>query len=97
MRLLSILGGLALALLNVVPAAAADPVRFTLCYDLSKAYTFVTPQIAQAVRDLDALQISAGLLFDVFNVIGGLTPVGRPDRKYPFEHVAIDRIPSTDQ
>ena len=62
MRLLSILGGLALALLNVVPAAAADPVRFALCYDLSKAYTFVTPQIAQAVRDYaDLLNAKGGL------------------------------------
>ena len=37
MKLLSILTGLALALFNVMPAAAADPVRFALCYDLSKA------------------------------------------------------------
>ncbi len=62
MKLLSTLSGLALALLNVVPAAAADPVRFALCYDLTKAYTFVTPQIAQAARDYaDLLNAKGGL------------------------------------
>ena len=62
MKLLSTLSGLTLALLNVVPAAAADPVRFALCYDLTKAYTFVTPQIAQAARDYaDLLNAKGGL------------------------------------
>ena len=32
-------------------AAQAQPVKFGLCYDLSKAYTFVTPQIVQAAKD----------------------------------------------
>jgi branched-chain amino acid transport system substrate-binding protein len=44
MKLLSIMAGLAWTALNIMPAAAADPVRFALCYDLSKAYTFVTPR-----------------------------------------------------
>lgn len=62
MKLLSILAGLALTLFNAMPAAAADPVRFALCYDLSKAYTFVTPQIAQAARDYaDLLNSKGGL------------------------------------
>ena len=62
MRLLSISAGLALTLFNVMPAVAADPVRFALCYDLSKAYTFVSPQIAQAARDYaDLLNSKGGL------------------------------------
>jgi branched-chain amino acid transport system substrate-binding protein len=62
MKLLSISAGLALALANVVPAAAADPVRFALCYDLSKVYTFVTPQVAQAARDYaEILNAKGGL------------------------------------
>jgi len=51
---LSILAGLGLALAGLQPALAqapAQPVKFALCYDLSKSYTFVTPQVAQAVKD----------------------------------------------
>ncbi|MBC5762974.1 ABC transporter substrate-binding protein [Ramlibacter albus] len=49
-----ILGAAALAL--AIPSAfAADPLRFALCYDLTKAYTFVTPQFAQAAKDYAAL------------------------------------------
>ena len=45
-----------------MPAAAADPVRFALCYDLSKVYTFVTPQVAQAARDYaDLLNVKGGI------------------------------------
>ena len=62
MRLRSILGGLALTLVGSMTAMAADPVRVALCYDLSKAYTFVTPQIAQAARDYaDILNAKGGL------------------------------------
>ncbi|HEX7439347.1 MAG TPA: ABC transporter substrate-binding protein, partial [Caldimonas sp.] len=54
-RLLSALAGLGLALAGALPASAqtatGQPVKFALCYDLSKAYTFVTPQISQAARD----------------------------------------------
>ena len=32
-------------------AAQAQPVKFGVCYDLSKAYTFVTPQVVQAMKD----------------------------------------------
>jgi branched-chain amino acid transport system substrate-binding protein len=53
-KLKTLLGVAALAL--ALPAAhAADPVRFALCYDLSKAYTFITPQVAQAAKDYAAL------------------------------------------
>ena len=62
MKLPSLLSGLALTLFNVMPAAAADPMRFALCYDLSKAYTFVTPQVAQAARDYaDLLNMKGGI------------------------------------
>jgi branched-chain amino acid transport system substrate-binding protein len=60
MKLRSIVAGLAWTALNILPAAAADPVRFALCYDLSKAYTFVTPQVAQAARDYADLLNSKG-------------------------------------
>jgi branched-chain amino acid transport system substrate-binding protein len=53
-KLRILLGAAALAL--VLPAVhAADPIRFGLCYDLTKAYTFVTPQFAQAAKDYAAL------------------------------------------
>jgi len=55
-RLLSMLAGLAVlaAGAGTAPAMAqapADTVRIALCYDLSKAYTFITPQLAQAAKD----------------------------------------------
>ena len=62
MKLLSITAGLALTALTITPATAADPMRFALCYDLSKAYTFVTPQVAQAARDYaDLLNLKGGI------------------------------------
>lgn len=33
-------------------ASAQEPMRFGVCFDLSKAYTFISPQVAQAARDL---------------------------------------------
>ncbi len=42
---------LAAAALALSATAQAQPVKFGLCYDLSKAYTFVTPQIVQAMKD----------------------------------------------
>jgi branched-chain amino acid transport system substrate-binding protein len=51
-KLLSILAGVGLALSSAQPALAqAQPIKFALCYDLSKAYTFITPQLVQAVSD----------------------------------------------
>ncbi len=53
-KLLYVAAGLGLALAGVLSAQAqaqAQPVKFALCYDLSKAYTFISPQISQAVRD----------------------------------------------
>ncbi len=58
-KLKLMLGAAALAL-GVTSAHAADPVRFALCYDLTKAYTFITPQIVQAVKDYAALLNSKG-------------------------------------
>ncbi|MEP1131093.1 MAG: ABC transporter substrate-binding protein, partial [Nitratireductor sp.] len=33
-------------------AQAEEPIQFGLCFDLSKSYSFITPQLAQAARDL---------------------------------------------
>ncbi|MEO9611499.1 MAG: ABC transporter substrate-binding protein [Nitratireductor sp.] len=40
--------------LGATEASAQDkePVRFGLCFDLSKSYTFISPQVAQAAQDL---------------------------------------------
>ncbi len=35
--------------------AAEDTIKFGLCYDLSKSYTFLTPQATQAAQDLATL------------------------------------------
>jgi branched-chain amino acid transport system substrate-binding protein len=54
-RLLTTLGALALAL-GLQPAQAQpQPIKLALCYDLTKAYTFVTPQITQAAKDYATL------------------------------------------
>jgi len=58
----SLLGAAALFLGAHQPAIAADPIRFALCYDLTKAYTFITPQVAQAARDYaDVLNLKGGI------------------------------------
>ena len=47
-----------------VPAEAADPEPFRIgvCYDLSKAYTFATPQVSQAALDLaDLVNLKGGI------------------------------------
>jgi len=49
-KLLSIVAGLGLALAGL-QSAQAQPVKFGLCYDMSKAYSFISPQVAQAVKD----------------------------------------------
>lgn len=59
--LLSTLAGL--ALLGVSAGAQAqtgNTMKFGLCYDLSKAYTFVTPQIVQAAKDYATLLNAKG-------------------------------------
>lgn len=54
--------GLALSIGSVFPAAAQDTMKFGMCYDLSKSYTFITPQIVQAARDLaDLVNMKGGL------------------------------------
>ncbi len=40
-------GGLQSAQAQALP----QPVKFALCYDLTKAYSFILPQVSQAVRD----------------------------------------------
>ena len=37
---------------TVASAQDKEPIRFGLCFDLSKSYSFVTPQVAQAAQDL---------------------------------------------
>lgn len=46
---------LAAGLGSTAANAEGDPLRFGLCYDLTKAYTFVSPQLSQAAQDLAAL------------------------------------------
>jgi branched-chain amino acid transport system substrate-binding protein len=50
----------AIALAGILPAAAQEPIKFALCYDITKAYSFVTPQVAQAARDYAALLNAKG-------------------------------------
>lgn len=51
-KLLSIVAGIGLAFSSMQSAhAQSAPIKFAGCYDLTKAYGFVTPQIAQAVKD----------------------------------------------
>ncbi len=46
----------------MLPAAARIRCKFALCYDLTKAYIFVTPQVAQAARDYaDLLNQKGGI------------------------------------
>src|SRR5690606_22698291 len=53
--------GAAAVLLGSMPAHA-ETLRFALCYDLTKAYTFITPQVAQAVKDYAAvLNLKGGI------------------------------------
>ena len=56
-----LLGAIALTFSAQI-AVAAEPVRFGLCYDLSKIYVAAVPQIAQAVKDYaDLLNAKGGL------------------------------------
>lgn len=51
---LAMAAALGLASLSAADAAE-DTIQFGMCYDLSKSYTFVTPQITQAAQDLATL------------------------------------------
>ncbi|MEQ1805533.1 MAG: ABC transporter substrate-binding protein [Burkholderiaceae bacterium] len=54
--------GAATLLLSAQPVLSAEPITFALCYDLTKAYTFITPQIAQAAKDYAAvLNLKGGI------------------------------------
>lgn len=55
LRLTTWLAGAAAVLAGMLPAAAQEPIKFALCYDITKAYSFVTPQVAQAARDYATL------------------------------------------
>ncbi len=60
--LLTTLSGVALLLGASHASAQTAPIKFGLCYDLSKAYTFVTPQIVQAAKDYaEILNAKGGL------------------------------------
>lgn len=60
-RSLSILAGLALLVgAGAAQAQGGNSIKFALCYDLSKAYTFVTPQIVQAAKDYAAVLNAKG-------------------------------------
>ncbi|MCA0240769.1 MAG: ABC transporter substrate-binding protein [Proteobacteria bacterium] len=53
---------LAAVALVAASGAAQAQIKYGLCYDLSKAYTFVTPQIVQAVKDYaDLLNAKGGI------------------------------------
>lgn len=36
----------------IASAQENEPIKFGLCFDLSKSYTFISPQVAQAAQDL---------------------------------------------
>lgn len=55
LRLITLLAGAATLLAGILPAAAQESIKFALCYDITKAYSFVTPQVAQAARDYATL------------------------------------------
>jgi branched-chain amino acid transport system substrate-binding protein len=51
-----------LAVLALAAGAAQAQIKIGACYDLSKAYTFVTPQIVQAAKDYaDILNAKGGI------------------------------------
>ena len=61
------LGAAALAVASFGAMAQANaPIKFAMCYDISKAYTFISPQVIQAAKDYA----------EVINLQGGLE--GRP-------------------
>ena len=64
MKPLMLSGLTAVALLfGATPAMAQNaPIKFGLCYDLTKAYTFISPQVVQAVKDYaEVLNAKGGL------------------------------------
>ena len=68
-KLQTLLGAAALAL-SMPSAFAADPIRFALCYDLTKAYSLATPQFSQATRDYaDLLNLKGGIEGHLIEII----------------------------
>ena len=47
-KYLAALAGLAITL---SAQTATAQVKFGICYDISKAYTFISPQVSQAAKD----------------------------------------------
>ena len=57
-----LLGLLATLALGTAATTAQAQVKFGICYDLSKAYTFISPQVSQAAKDYaDLLNLKGGL------------------------------------
>ncbi len=57
-----LLGLLAALALGTAATSAQAEVKFGICYDLSKAYTFISPQVSQAAKDYaDLLNLKGGL------------------------------------
>jgi branched-chain amino acid transport system substrate-binding protein len=54
-----LVGALMTAAVASAHAQSGDVVRFGLCYDLTKSYPFITPQVTQAAKDYAAI-INAG-------------------------------------
>lgn len=52
--------GAIIGLAGTINASAQESLRFGICYDLSRAYTFITPQVVQGARDLADLINSRG-------------------------------------
>ncbi|MDX5361623.1 MAG: ABC transporter substrate-binding protein [Alphaproteobacteria bacterium] len=59
-RIAGVAAGVGLAAAFAVQAQAAEPVKFGICYDLSKAYTFISPQVLQGAKDLATLMNMKG-------------------------------------
>ena len=58
-KYLAALAGVAITL---TAQTAAAQVKFGMCYDISKAYTFISPQVIQAAKDYaDLLNLKGGL------------------------------------
>lgn len=56
------LAGVALGAAAVTGASAQEPFRMGICYDLSRAYTFISPQVIQGARDLaDLINLRGGI------------------------------------
>lgn len=60
LKLSTLAAAAALTTAGLMPAAAQETIKFALCYDITKVYSFVTPQVAQAARDYATLLNTKG-------------------------------------